>query len=472
MKSKKSAPESAAPKAQTMTCAAPPVEAAPGAGKRVNVHHLTRVEGHGNIVVEIDSGGTVRTCRWEVPEAPRFFEAMVIGKHFNDIHWIMSRICGICAFGHQLASLQATEDALGVTPSEQTTLLRKMAKHAENMQSHMLHIGYLVLPDLLGVPSVVPLAQTHPAELKSLVALHRLGNEYSRLVAGRQPHPQRMIVGGFTKIPTAAELKNLRKTLEAALPGVREAAKLLASLAPKLPAFERETEYVALTSKSEYALLWGEIGSTHDKRKPVSFYKDVTREHLVPHSTAKHTKNQLDSYAVGALARYNLNADKLSPFGKEIAAILGLKPGCKNPFYNTVAQMVEYAHGVADSISLIDRLLARGLKNEPEPQVTPRAGRGVGAVEVPRGILFHSYEYDDNGRVVAADCVIPTNQNHANIQKDLEALTPLLVDKTESEIELAVSMLVRAYDPCISCSTHVIDLTGQKPRSGVVFRRV
>ncbi len=455
----------------------PAPKAGPKSGaKSIHVHHLTRVEGHGNIVVEIDQQGEVQTCRWEVPEAPRFFEAMILGRSFKDVHQITSRICGICSIGHQLASLQTTEDAMGIRISEQSLILRKLALHAENMQSHLLHLGYLVLPDLLGQPSIIPLAATHKTELVGLVALHRLANEFSRVICGRTTHPQRMIPGGFAKLPTRQELEQLRKNLQDSIPGLKKAAKLFASVKDKLPDFDRETEYVALVSPAEYALLWGAVGSSKDKRRPARFYQDLTKEYLVPHSTAKWTKNVLSSYMVGALARFNLNSAQLSPLAKKVADSLGLKAPCYNPYYNNLAQLVEVVHSVEDSIAFIDTLLQRGIKLERVPEIQPRAGKGVGAVEVPRGLLFHAYEYDDEGRIVHADCVIPTNQNHGNIQQDLNSLTPGLAHKSEEEIELLTSMLVRAYDPCISCSTHYIDMrqvmAGDKPDRGVHFIRV
>src|SRR5512136_884340 len=133
----------------------------------VNVHHITRVEGHGNINVSIKNGA-VEKCEWSIPEAPRFFEAMVVGRTWNELHHITSRICGICSIGHTLPSLKATESALGITISEQDLKLRKLALHAENMQSHILHLGFLVLPDLLGVGSVIPVATTNPNEVKTV----------------------------------------------------------------------------------------------------------------------------------------------------------------------------------------------------------------------------------------------------------------------------------------------------------------
>ncbi|WP_461210460.1 Ni/Fe hydrogenase subunit alpha [Desulfocurvus sp. DL9XJH121] len=442
-----------------------------GAPKKVEVHHLTRVEGHGNIIVELDKAGKVKACRWEVPEAPRFFEAMILGKSYRQIHQIVSRICGICSIGHQLCSIQATEDAMGIVVTDQTLRLRKLALHAENLQSHLLHVAYLVLPDLMGVGSVVPLAQTHKAELLNLIALHKMANEFSRAVTGRTTHPQRLVPGGFTKIPTREELLALKKLLEDSIPGLEAASDLFAAVRGAVPDFKRETEYMALDSPAEYAMYWGEVGTSLDQTRPGLYYRDITNEYSVPQSTAKWTRNKVGSIMVGALARFNQNHERLTPLARAFARKLGLKAPCHNPYMNSYAQLVECAHSVEDSIHLLDALLAAGVKAEPAPQIAPRAGRGVGAVEVPRGILFHSYEYDERGRMLHADCVIPTNQNHANIQMDLEALVPKLAGDDEATIELKTSMLVRAYDPCISCSTHFVDLTADRDRSMVRFVR-
>lgn len=424
--------------------------------KVIKIDHVTRVEGHGNIHVKIKDG-RVEECQWQVVEAPRFFEAMLHERKWYEVAHITSRICGICSIGHTLTSLKATEAAMGITISEQTGKVRRLLTHAENMQSHILHLGYLVLPDLAGAPSIVPLASSHTEEVLLVVRLHRLANEMSDLVGGRTTHPQRPVVGGFAKWPTVEEMETLRKRLEDCMPDVEAVASFIKDLADKLPQFTRETEYIGLTHPDEYALYDGEIASTDGGTWPVDQYKEVTNEYLVPQSTAKFTKNKRDSYMVGALARLNLNYDKLTPKAKEVAESFGLRPTNYNPFMNSIAQIVEVVHNMEDSIHLIDDLLNNGIKDE-KPSVSVQAGRAAASAEVPRGILFHEYEYNKDGECVWANCVIPTNQNHANIQKDMEALVPQIKDRPEKEIELALEMLVRAYDPCISCSTHCIFL--------------
>jgi len=395
-----------------------------------------------------------------VVEAPRFFEAMLRGQHYNELRPITSRICGICSIGHSLASLKATEDALNVEITEQTALLRRLAIHGENMQSHILHIGYLAAPDLFGIGSVFPLVGTkHTDALLKIVKLHRLANEMSDLICGRTIHPIRLIVGGFSAIPNKKQLLTLRKRLEEAKVIAYEVAQVVYSVADKLPNFSRQTEYIGLSADNEYALYDGIINSTDTgKFKDYKNYQKITNEYVVPHSTAKYTKHAKKSYMVGALARFNLNSSKLHPAARDVAKLFKLKAINYNPFMNTIAQLIEFVHSVEDSINLIDKILEKGLKEEKPTKVKVKASRGVGLVEVPRGLLIHDYTLNSKGYCTKANCIIPTNQNHANIQYDMEKMVPEIIDRPPKEIELTLEMLVRAYDPCISCSTHYLDV--------------
>jgi len=424
----------------------------------INVEHLTRVEGHGNIVLNAKNGD-VKKIEWQVSEAPRFFESFVRNRPYTELSHLTSRICGICSIGHALASLKATENAMDIKISKQTELLRKIALHGENMQSHILHVGYLVAPDLFKVGSVFPLISSAPETVKKIIKLHRLANEMSELLCGRTTHPISLVPGGFSEIPSEKQLKNLKKRLVESLSTCTEVAHVILDNAHMLPDFTRETEYIGLTGKNEYALYDGIVGSTDTGTHPVKDYESVVNEFVVPQSTAKYTKHNRESYMVGALARFNLNADLLSPSAKELAKKFDLQPINYNPFMNNIAQIVEYVHSVEDTIQLIDTILDQGLKVDEKPtKFVIKKGRGVGAIEVPRGILFHDYTYNKEGICTKANCVIPTNQNHNNIQKDMEVFSPDLLEKPKKEITLNLEMLVRAYDPCISCSTHYLDV--------------
>jgi coenzyme F420-reducing hydrogenase alpha subunit len=421
----------------------------------VNVHHVTRVEGHGNIVVDVKNGEMVK-CEWQIVEAPRFFEAFLRGRPYYEASHITSRICGICSVGHATASLRATEDALGIEVSEQTELLRKLLFHGEMLDSHVLHVYMLVAPDFLGVGSVLPLAASHPEVVQRALRIKKLAGDLCAMIAGRHTHPIAMTVGGFNHLPTEKELLAMRERLVAARDDMDETMALLKTL--PWPQFERETEYVSLQKDDEYAFIDGRIVTTDGFTYPLSDYRKVTNEYLVPHSTAKWTKHNRDTYMVGALARFNNNYEQLHPRAKAAAEELGMKPIVTNPFLNSGAQAIEMVHCIEDSIRLVDELVDMGIKEEPLYQFEGKGGEGVGSCDVPRGILFHNYVIDDEGLIQGANCIIPTNQNHANIEADMYALVPQIIDQPQEKIRHTMEMLVRAYDPCISCSTHLLDV--------------
>jgi len=425
---------------------------------KIDVHHITRVEGHGNIVVNV-TNGKIEKLEWQVPEAPRFFEAMVRGRSYEDIQIIVSRICGICSITHSLAATKAVEKALGVKVSEQTDIIRILMHYSEQLQSHILHIGYLAAPDFFGVPSVLPLVANALDVVKTIVKIHRVANSWSELIAGRPTHPITIKPGGFTRIPSEKQFRELMETLKSTLTDLKVIAGVVLSIADNIPKFERETEYVSLkqTNPPTYTFYHGDITSTdcNGRTIPINDWHKVTNEYVVEQSTAKWTKWHRDAYAVGALARFNNNSEFLTPGAKEAAKMFGLKKGCCNPFMNTIAQLVESVHVAETSIAMIDKLLTKGLTEE-KITVKPKAGKGSGCVEAPRGILFHEYEFDNKGNCVSADICIPTNQNHANIQKDFEKLVPEILDQGQDAVRQKLEMLVRSYDPCISCSTHML----------------
>ena len=423
----------------------------------INVRHVTRLEGHGNIVVRAKDG-VIEKNEWQVPEAPRFFEAMVRGRSFEDIQTVVSRICGICSVTHSFGALKAIEDAMDIEVSAQTNMLRLLTHYGEQLESHALHVGYLVAPDLLNQKSVVPLASSHGDLVKTVVAIHRVGNLVMEKIGGRKTHPIRLLPGGFSMLPSEADLRELMHELEDTLPRLETLAAAIAELAGGLPSFERETEYVALVNPPTYPFYEGQIGSTDlNTPTPIADFESVVNEYMHPQSTAKWCKWHRESYAVGALARYNLNADYLQALAAGAAQSLGLKKGVCNPFLNNVAQVVECFQVVERSRQLIDVLLSTGITQE-RPRVSPKAGVGVGAVEAPRGILFHKYEFDEDGICTRANLCIPTNQNHANIQLDFEAFVPQIIDRDQDEVRHLMEMLVRSYDPCISCSTHYLNV--------------
>ena len=315
----------------------------------------------------------------------------------------------------------------------------------------------LIAPDFLDVGSVIPLATSHPDIVKRALRMKKLSGDLCHMIVGRHTHPIAMTVGGFTHYPSMEQLQAMRQRFQEALADVDATVELFGTL--PWPAFERETEYIALVHPDEYGFIDGTVGSTDGYEIPVEQYRDVTNERLAPHSTAKHAAFHRESYMVGALARYNLKHEHLSERAKAAASHLGLSAPCYRPYMNSAAQVVEIVHCIDDCIRLLDTLIERGIKwEEPAPVTLSPGARGVGACDVPRGLLFHEYQIGENGLIEEANCIIPTGQNLANIEYDMKALVPTLLEEPEASITHKLEMLVRAYDPCISCSTHFLDV--------------
>jgi sulfhydrogenase subunit alpha len=378
---------------------------------------------------------------------------MLKDKKWDNAPWITGRICGICSIGHTLASIRAIENAFGIIPDIQTDKLRLLLKHMETLQSHSLHLFFLVLPDFMNAGSILPIINSDPDIVLRAAKIKAVANDVCDCIGGRRIHPTRTVVGGFTMLPDKNDLLRLSSRLNEIKDDIDLMSVLFRGFS--LPDFIRDTEFVSLKGEGSYPFIGGDLVSSDGVHVKEGEYRKMTNEYMPERSTSKWCRLSRDSFAVGALARTNNNFRHLHPVAKETAITLGLKPLTHNPFMNNIAQLVECVHVVNDSIKLINELLDMDFK-EPRQEVTPKSGTGVGAVEVPRGILYHCYEFDDDGRINASDCVIPTGQNHGNIQHDLQLLAEMYASegKSDREIELLASMLVRAYDPCISCSVH------------------
>jgi sulfhydrogenase subunit alpha len=422
----------------------------------IDVKHVTRVEGHGRIKINTRDG-VVEDVRLSITEANRFFENFVKGMRPEEIPWIVSRICGICCVGHQMTATKAVEAALGIEVSSQTVLLRKLLTESQIIQSHVLHVYFLAVPDFMGTHSVLPLAKSHPEVVRRALKLKKLANDYTAVFGGRALHPMSNTLKGWRKLPSLNAIEQLRERVIDAIPDIQETIQVARTL--KIPDYERETEYVSLTHPDEYALYDGTILSSDMKRSmPVSSYRSVTNEFTVEHSTSKWSKWHRESYFVGALARVNNNYDQLRPEAKTAAEELGLKVPCYNPYMNNVAQVVEIVHCAHNSLKMLEEVLESGLKKE-DTSYQARGGSGVGSCEVPRGILFHEYAFDRDLRCCEANAVIPTSQNINNIEQDMKAFVPrMLPEMSQDELTLHMEMLLRAYDPCISCSVHMLDV--------------
>lgn len=427
-----------------------------GGTHRIHIDHVTRVEGHGSLRINTREG-IVEEVRLEIVEANRFFESFVIGMPPQDIAQTVGRICGICCVGHQLAALKAVEAVLEIVPDAQTLVLRKLLNESQFLQSHALHLYFLAVPDYVGAKSILPLAQSRPELVRRALKLKKLANDFTAVIGGRTLHPMTPTLGGFRRLPDRDALIDIRSRLADSVAETEAMVDFVSTL--ELPSLERETEFVSLKHPDEYALYDGEIySSVTGERVAVADYRSVTNEFTVPHSTAKWARWHRESYMVGALARVNNNYDQLHIEARRVADQLGFIAPCFNPYCNNIAQLIEMVHCTHNCLAMLDRFLA--MDPSPVPATCEAsAGRGAGAVEVPRGVLFHEYSFDERGRCCGADAVIPTSQNVNNIEKDMqEFVHRLLGTVDEATLAQRMEMLLRAYDPCISCSVHLLDV--------------
>jgi coenzyme F420-reducing hydrogenase alpha subunit len=346
------------------------------------------------------------------------------------------------------------ERAFSVPVPAAAERLRWLAKHAETLQSHVLHIYFLAAPDFLGLDSALPLAEVNPEALQCALRLKGLANRICDSVAGRTTHPVSLQPGGVSMTPPSETLLGFRDELDRALEDLQATAALLGNF--EIPDFERETEFVSLKGETRYPFIGGSLVSSDGVLRDEDEYLAVTNEEVVEGNTTKWTRLSRDAYAVGPLARLNNNFELLHHEARRLAADLGLAPVCHRPFMAHAARLVECVHCVYEAMELIDEIVAAP-DAETMAEVEVRAAEGVGAVEAPRGVLFHHYRFDGDGRIDKANCVVPSTQNNGNIHRDLPALVDNAIARgidDDRGLELVCSMLVRSYDPCLSCSVH------------------
>ncbi len=424
----------------------------------INVDHVARVEGHGDIRVVI-ADGKVESVQMRVVEPARLFESMVRGRSYREVSYVASRICGICSATHVVTDLKAVEDAFGVEVSERTKDLRELMVYGSYIQNHATHLFVFAAPDFIGQESVFPLAETNRALFDQALGLKALGNELSTKIGGRPVHPITAVVGGFTSEIPADEYLRLADKLEEAIPFALQTVDLFRSF--RVQPLATEGDMLAMVADDHYAVERANAARFLKAGEDFAAarYEDFLEEYLVDHSSAKFARVRSTGtpYMTGALARVNASWDKLCPQAKVAAAKAGLRPPELNPMMNNLAQAVEIVDALERCAQLCRKLAETADEDTSKPvEFDVRAGRGVGFTEAPRGAAFHDLEFDDEGNVVHASILTPTAQNVANLEGDMLQLANLLVDEgaPEDVVKLEVEKLVRAYDPCLSCSVH------------------
>ncbi|MHA1227500.1 MAG: Ni/Fe hydrogenase subunit alpha, partial [Candidatus Hodarchaeales archaeon] len=399
----------------------------------------------------------LKDAKFMVLEGARFFEGIVLGKKYHEIPIIISRICAICSASHSVVSTYGIENALSIKPSEQTHLLRKLLVYGEMLESHLLHVYYLALPDYVRQPSVIPLASSHPDVVKRAFFGHGVGNEMQRTIGGRAVHPIRNVIGGFSMFPTVEEMQSLKEKLKKVIDDTMLTIKLLKSL-PDQPTLEAKNDYVAIWDCNEYAYCYAkEIAHGHGDPFPAEDYQKHLIEEVRPYSHTKFSTIDGESFMVGALPRLNLNHHLLTEAGKEALELSELKLPDYDTYHNNMAQLIESVDCSQRAIDILEHFMADGFEKE-NFEFDPKPSNGTAVTEAPRGLLVHQYTFDEDLRCTYCDVVTPTAYNQFKMETDCKDLIPRIADRPKEDIELFLNMLIRAYDPCISCSAHSLKL--------------
>lgn len=421
----------------------------------IKLDHITKIYGHANLSLKVDNG-KVTKAEMNIFESARFFEAIVRGRKYSDAPTLTSRICGICSSAHTLASLKAVEDAFKIQPGEFTIQLRKLLQLGGIIQSHALHLYFFALPDYLGMQDAVELAGKHPERIDAAIKLKKAGNDLVRVVGARAIHPVTPRIGGFSSIPKRQDMASLKRELFEAKEIAMETCALFRELFDSFK-FKRFTQYVCLTDPLEYAFYSGELCSSASK-KCVGDYGEYIKESIKPYATSKFALFDGKPYALGPLARLNLQKAKLS---KTALSFANRFPS-HSPFSANLARAVEILYCIEEAIDLIDSLDYSQAKNALKtPEIKPlKTQRGIGVLEAPRGTLFHDYQINGKGLITKANIITPTAQFLGNVEEDVKRMVPpLLEEGTKEEVVKKLEVLVRSYDPCISCATHFLDVT-------------
>jgi coenzyme F420-reducing hydrogenase alpha subunit len=425
----------------------------PNKTRTIKVDYLARVEGEGALYVRV-KGDRVEEVRLQIFEPPRFFEAFLRGRAFEEAPDITARICGICPVAYQMSAVHAIEAALGLRVDGALRELRRLLYCGEWIESHTLHVAMLHAPDFLGYEDAIRMAKDYPGEVRRALDLKKAGNAIVRVIGGREIHPVNVRVGGFYRVPARAELAPLVDTLERAREQALDTVRWVSTF--DLPDFEQDYEFVALRHPSEYPFNEGRLVSNTGLDIAISDYDAHFVEEHVPHSNALHSVlDGRGGYFVGPMARYSLNFDRLPPFVQQAARDANLSTVCRNPFQSIVVRAVEVLYAVDEALRII---AAYEPPAAPAVHAEAREGSGVACTEAPRGILFHRYRLNADGTIAEAKIVPPTSQNQKAIENDLRRFVERHLRLSNEVLTWKCEQAVRNYDPCISCATHFLKL--------------
>jgi NAD-reducing hydrogenase large subunit len=449
--------------------------------QQIVIEPITRIEGHGKITIQLDSSGKVTDAQVHVTQF-RGFEKFCEGRPFYEMPSLVERICGICPISHSLASAKACDAILGVRIPEAASKLRRLLHCASYIQSHALSFFHLSAPDfLLGMDSdpakrnILGLAEANPSIAKDGIRLRQIGQQIIEWFAGKRIHPSWVVPGGVNEalteehrnmmislVPEAYEI--VERTLiwfKRSMENFRDEIRTFAnfpSLFLGLIDSEGNLEHMDGTlrfidSKGRF------VADAVDPAK----YQEYIGEGVEPWSYLKSPYYKPAGYPdgiyrVGPAARLNVCSGCGTPKAdQEWAEFTRLDRGpVLSSFYNHYGRLIE----ILFSIEVMEKLL-----NDPEilnPHVRafaqPNHYEGVGVVEAPRGTLIHHYKVDEEGLMTWANLIVATGNNNLAMNRGVLQVAKQFItgDKISEGALNRVEAVVRAFDPCLSCSTHAL----------------
>ncbi len=453
----------------------------------IKIDHIAKIEGHAGFTADI-VGGNVKKARLDVQEGARLLEGILRDRSIFEVSQITARICGICPVVHSLTSLKALERALNIEVSEETVLLRKLMMMGQILNSHALHLFFFSLSDFFDFKDDLALIKKYPDRAKDALFLREFGNKIIEIIGGRSIHPITPTIGGFLKMPDKTKLANLFNQCDDALSAAKNLTKLFSGL--KYPDFIRSAPYTSLHHMNEYAFYDGLVKTPVETKADPAEFMNIIKEHQLQNSAVKYSyyqgkpgsENSADNktdakgvaefllpgkpFMVGAISRLNNNRAQLNPEATKALKSAKIILPTFNPFHNILGQAIELIHCAEEAQKLLRQVLQKSLPGETRAErdelirvklkAIKGTAKGIEAMEAPRGTLYYFYEIDKHGKVVNCNIITPTSQNLARLERDLEEYLPKIIGKkaTKKEIEEKIKMLIRAYDPCITCATH------------------
>jgi F420-non-reducing hydrogenase large subunit len=456
--------------------------------KTITIYPVTRIEGHAKVTINLDDDGNVADTFVNVVEL-RGFEKFCIGRPVEELPRIVTSICGVCPWHHHLASAKANDAVFGVTPPPTGIKLRDLCQSIAYCSDKILHFFFLAGPDFVmgpdadySVRNVIGIAQSNPDLGKKVIRARHLGTQMLGITSGKSIHPVTAVPGGFSKPLTEQERDKLLPMADEVL----EFAKFAIAFA-KESIFPKYLDLI----KSVGIIETGFLGTVTDDgtlelydgkarlMKPDGSYEEFQYdqyteyigEHIEPWTYLKFPyakkwgdfsmdlDNSSGIYRTNALARINVCDKMATPLAQaeleEFRESFG-RPAQQTLLYN-YARLIELVYNAEHVVELLNDPEITG--KETRVPVTPRAARGVGCVEAPRGTLIHDYETDENGLVTNVNLIVGTTHNNAPINMSVKQTAKVLIKNgkygqgTLNKVEMAI----RAYDPCLSCATHKLD---------------